>query len=222
MIRKFYIFKDLSIDIQEDDDTIFPTTLSYFADDDESMFEEINVELLDVNGSESVRSAPATNVDVNGSSAAAQLINLGVQRDTTSRIEEDGFSKSPFVDTMIPEDVVPEEGTGSAREMWLGREFPDREAFRRAIVKYAIYNNFTLKHERTNMMIVTASCKGVDYPWHMHASMVDSGPHFKVRKYNSAHCCSKSLMGTAHRQATAKLIAKFIEDKVQCNNNLRP
>ena len=124
-----------TIDIQEDDDTIFPTTLSYFEDDDESMFEEVNVELLDVNGSESVRSAPAANVDVNGSLATAQLINLGVQRDTTSRIEEDGFSKSPFVDTMIPEDVVPEQGTGSAREMWLGREFPDREAFKRGIAK---------------------------------------------------------------------------------------
>ena len=52
--------------------------------------------------------------------------------------------------------------------------------------------------------------------------MVDSGPHFRVRKYNSTHCCSKPLMGTAHRQATAKLIAEVIEDKVQCNNDLRP
>ena len=94
-----------------------------------------------------MRNAPATNVDVNGSSAAAQLINSGVQRDTHSRNEEDNFSKSPFVGIMIPEDIVPKEGTGSAKEMWLGREFPNREAFRRAIAKYAIYNNFTLKHE---------------------------------------------------------------------------
>ena len=154
----------LTIDIQEDDDTFFPTTLSYFVDDDESMFEEVNVELLDVNGSKSVRSAPTTNVDVNGSSAIAELINSGVQRDTTSRNEEDGFSKSPFVDTMIPEDVVPEEGTDSAREMWLGREFPDREAFRRVITKYTIYNNFTLKRERTNIKMVTTSCKELIVP----------------------------------------------------------
>ena len=73
-----------TIDIQEDDDTRFPTTLSYFADDDESMFEEINVELVDVNWSESVRSALATNVDVNGSLTIAQLINSGVKRYTTS------------------------------------------------------------------------------------------------------------------------------------------
>ena len=175
-----------------------------------------------MNGSESVRNAPTTKVDVNGSSATAQLINSGVQRDTTSINEEDGFSKSPFVDTMIPEDVVPEEGTSLAKEMWLGRAFPDREAFRRAIAKYAIYNNFTLKHERTNMKMVTSSYKGVDCPWRIHASMVDYGPHFRVRKYNSIHCCSKPLMGTAHRQATAKLIAEFIEDKVRCNNDLRP
>ena len=208
-------FKDFpTIDIQEDDDTRFPTTLFYFADDDESMFEKINVELFDVNGSESVRSAPATNVDVNRSLAATQLINSGIEKDTISRNEEDDFSKSPFVDTIIPKDVVPEEGAGSAREMWLSREFPDRDAFRRAIVKYAIYNNFTLKHERTNMQMVTVSCKGVSCPWRIHASMVDSGPHFRVRKYNSTHSCSKPLMGTAHWQATSKLIAEFIEDKV--------
>ena len=48
--------------------------------------------------------------------------------------------------------------------MWLGKEFPDYEAFKRAIAKYVIYNNFTLKHERTNMKMVIANCKGVDYP----------------------------------------------------------
>ena len=81
---------------------------------------------------------------------------------------------------MILEDVVPKEGTDSAREMWLGREFPNREAFRRPIAKYAIYNNFTLKHERTNMKMVTVSCKGVACPWRIHASMIDYGPHFRV------------------------------------------
>ncbi|XXG76983.1 hypothetical protein AAC387_Pa08g1230 [Persea americana] len=126
------------------------------------------------------------------------------------------------MDTMIPEDVMPEEGTSSAREMWLGREFPDLQDFRRAIAKYAIYNNFTLKHERTNMKMVMSSCKGVGCPWRIHASMVDSGPHFRVRKYSSTHCCSKPLMGTTQRQATAKLITEFIEEKVRCNNDLRP
>ena len=56
-----------TIDIQDDHDIKFPTIMFYFADDDQSMFEEINVE-LDINGSESVHSfigAPATNVDVN-------------------------------------------------------------------------------------------------------------------------------------------------------------
>ena len=72
------------------------------------------------------------------------------------------------------------------------------------------------------MKMVTASYEGVDCPWRIHAFVVDSGPHFRVRKYNSTHCCSKPLIGTAHRQASAKLIAEFIEDKVQCNNDLRP
>ena len=141
------------------------------------MFEEINVELLDVYVSESAHSfigAPATNVDVNGSSTAIQLIELGFQRDTISTYQQDNIPESPFVDTMVPDNVMPEKGTSSAKEMWLGREFPDCEAFRRALAKYVIYNKFTLKHKRTNIL-VTASYKRVDCPWRIHASLVDSG-----------------------------------------------
>ena len=72
------------------------------------------------------------------------------------------------------------------------------------------------------MKMVTVSCKGVDCPWRKYAFMVDSSPHFRVRKYNFKHCCFKPLMGTAHRQATAKLVAEFIEEKVRCNNDFRP
>ena len=108
--------------------------------------------------------APTTNVDVNGNSAAAQLIKSSVKKETTSRNEQDGFSKSPLMDTTVPDNVVPGEGTDSAREMWLGREFLDYETFRSAIAKYAIYNNFTLQHERTNTKMVTASYKGVNCP----------------------------------------------------------
>ena len=42
--------------IQEDRNINFPTSINDFEDDDESMFEEINIELLDVNESESIHS----------------------------------------------------------------------------------------------------------------------------------------------------------------------
>lgn len=85
-----------------------------------------------------------------------------------------------YVDTMVPELLIPEQGDNSTREMWLVREFLDHKAFRRGLTKYAIYINLTLKHERTDMKMVTVHCTCVNYPWHIHASMVDSGPHFEV------------------------------------------
>ncbi|RWR87935.1 hypothetical protein CKAN_01689900 [Cinnamomum micranthum f. kanehirae] len=127
-----------------------------------------------------------------------------------------------FQDTMVPDDSTSETRTNSAREMWIGRLFPDRENFRRALAKFAIYNNFTLKHLKTNMTKVTARCKEESCPWRIHASIVDSGPEFKVRTYNPIHCCSKLMMGITHPQASAKLIEEFIEDKVRFNNHLKP
>ena len=43
-----------------------------------------------------------------------------------------------IVDTMVPEAIIYEEGVDSAKEMWLGREFNDCEAFRRCIAKFTI------------------------------------------------------------------------------------
>lgn len=142
--------KDISlIDLYEVRDINFSSTMNDLAEDDQSMFKEINVELLDVDVSESVHSfivAPAIKVDLNGSSLAVQYIESGVHRDNRSTNQQDSIPESSFGDTMVPRDVAPEEGNNLAREKWLGGEFPNREAFRRVIAKYAIYNNFTMEH----------------------------------------------------------------------------
>ncbi|XXG79908.1 hypothetical protein AAC387_Pa09g0875 [Persea americana] len=127
-----------------------------------------------------------------------------------------------FVDTMVPEAVIAEEGNNSVREMWPGREFPDCEAFRKGIAKHAIYNNFTLKHLKANMKMVTASCKDDNCSWRIHGSIVDSGPQFKVRSTIRTILCSKPMMGTPNMQASTQLIAEFVEGKIRCNNDFRP
>ena len=116
----------------------------------------------------------------------------------------DATTKQDFttVDTMVPEAITSEEGADSAREMWLGREFNDCEASRICIAKFAIYSNFTLEHVRTNITQITAPRKDANFPWRIHASMVESGPHFKGRKYIAIHSCSKLMMGIAHPHAS--------------------
>ena len=60
-----------------------------------------------------------TNVDMNGSSTIVQLIEYsGVQIDTTSTNQQVNIPESPFVETMVLDNVVFEEGPGSTREMW--------------------------------------------------------------------------------------------------------
>lgn len=65
------------------------------------MYEEINVELLNVNVSESVHnfiSAPQSFVDMKGSGADVQLLEVGVKNGMTSMNQADNISKTPYVD----------------------------------------------------------------------------------------------------------------------------
>ena len=52
--------------------------------------------------------------------------------------------------------------------------------------------------------------------------MIESGPRYKVQKYNPVHKCSKPMMSTAHPQASSELITECILDKVHLNNNIKP
>ncbi|XXG62980.1 hypothetical protein AAC387_Pa05g1260 [Persea americana] len=63
-------------------------------------------------------------------------------------------------DAMVPEEYLIETYQNSAGEMWIGRKFSDRNTFRRTLAKFAIYNNFSPKHLKTNRTKVTAHCNG--------------------------------------------------------------
>lgn len=90
------------------------------------------------------------------------------------------------------------------------------------LANFAIYNNFTTEHLKTNKAKVTTHCKDRDCPWHIHASIIVNGPRFKVQIYNSANHCSKPTIGMSHRHASSELIANYILDKVRINNDLKP
>ena len=64
-----------------------------------------------------------------------------------------------FINNIVPEELNANVGNNSAREIWIGREFPDRDTFWKTLAKFAIYGNFTLKHLRTNLYKVIACCK---------------------------------------------------------------
>lgn len=105
--------------------------------------------------------------------------------------------------------------------MWLGHEFGGQKAFCKALRRFVIYNNFNFKHLKCYSYTVTAKCMNENCQWHIHASIVDSEPIFKIRTYNRTHKCLKAKMGMAHKSTTPELIAEHIIDKVEVNNEYK-
>lgn len=90
--------------------------------------------------------------------------------------------EQPFVrqEDCIEDTFLPDQGQtsddhseGSPCEMWKGRRFCDRESFRNTMKKFAMYNNFSLKHLKTSRMEVSARCGDQNCPWRIYASVVD-------------------------------------------------
>ena len=129
-----------------------------------------------------------------------------------------------FIDTMLALDDLfstpPRED--SSHEMWKGRVFNSRDAFKSTLAKFAMYKNFCLKPIRTNRFEATARCSNSTCPWRIHASIVEAGPQFQVRTYNPEHNCTEPLNGTNYPQATSCLIAEFIRQRLRVHQDYRP
>lgn len=64
--------------------------------------------------------------------------------------------------------------------------FLDHEVFRKILMRFAKYNSSNSKHLKTNNYTVNNClwCINDGCSWCIHTSIVDGGPHFKVRSYN--------------------------------------
>ena len=82
---------------------------------------------------------------------ASDKSNVAGANSVKNACPSSGHSGVNFVDNMVPEELNADVGNNLAREMWIGREFPDRDTFWKTLAKFAIYGNFTLKHMRTNL-----------------------------------------------------------------------
>ena len=129
-----------------------------------------------------------------------------------------------LVDTLVPDSLVmgDDQNINSMHEMWKGRKFSNRDSFREALAKAAMYDNFAMKRLRTSPTEVTARCSESNCPWRIHATLVNSGPEFQVRTYNGAHTCSKPMMGLGHGEATSRFIAMWIIDRLRIHESYTP
>ncbi|KAF8394742.1 hypothetical protein HHK36_020959 [Tetracentron sinense] len=102
------------------------------------------------------------------------------------------------------------------------QQFNSVHEFRDALGKYSITHGFVYKFKNNDSRRVSAKCKAEGCPWRIHASKLSTTPLFRIKKMNGTHTCGAGI-GTANRpQASKKLVASIIKEKLRDTPNYRP
>lgn len=110
---------------------------------------------------------------------------------------------------------------GDNDNLAVGQEFPDAQAFRKALVETAIAMKFELTFIRSDRARVTAKCAAIGCSWRIHASKLPDVEIFQVKTLKGLHSCIRPER-SSHRQANMKWILNCILDRVRENINYKP
>ncbi|ERN11029.1 uncharacterized protein LOC18439213 [Amborella trichopoda] len=130
-------------------------------------------------------------------------------------IENEGVSCSGELETpgLVLREAMP--------KMAIGKEFEDVRSFRRALISFAIAENFVIKYATNDLNRVTAKCQAEGCTWRIHASRISGFKKFRVKTMNPTHTCRGWLNG-AHPQAGSKWIADRIKQRLKDNPKYKP
>ncbi|KAK1311188.1 hypothetical protein QJS10_CPA08g00636 [Acorus calamus] len=90
--------------------------------------------------------------------------------------------------------------------MEVGSQFPNVNEFRNALRQHCILHEFGVKYIKNDKFRVTAKCQGVDYPWRIHASVIQDNVTFEVKTLMSDHSCT-SVNKVGNEMATSSWLA---------------
>uniref|UniRef100_A0A251T3W9 Putative transposase, MuDR, plant n=1 Tax=Helianthus annuus TaxID=4232 RepID=A0A251T3W9_HELAN len=91
--------------------------------------------------------------------------------------------------------------------------------FRRALSHYAIMNEFAYFTEKSEPTRVTARCSDLQCKWRIHASVMQDGISFEVKKLVEPHSCTRSNKG-ANKVATQGWVASVLRHKLKCDGDV--
>lgn len=91
--------------------------------------------------------------------------------------------------------------------------FKDKEELQMKIGMLALQKNFEYRVTRSSKDILVLKCVAKDCKWRLRAAKLKGSDFFQVRKYYPVHNCSLDISQRNHRQASSKLISKFIQSK---------
>ncbi|KAK9078304.1 hypothetical protein SSX86_002361 [Deinandra increscens subsp. villosa] len=108
-----------------------------------------------------------------------------------------------------------------SRTIKVNSTFENVIEFRRALVHYAITNEFAYFTEKSEPTRVTARCVDLGCKWRIHASIQQDGITFEVKTLVEPHSCTESKKG-ANKVASQGWIASVLKDKLKSDGDVSP
>ena len=84
---------------------------------------------------------------------------------------------------------------------------------------HAICQQKQFKTVKSTKSRFDAKCIDTNCGWHIHATRVEHSDFFQLRTYNGKHTCSSTQLNPNHRQATKRVLAKFVAEVYTKNPN---
>ncbi|KAL4556397.1 hypothetical protein LXL04_039048 [Taraxacum kok-saghyz] len=119
------------------------------------------------------------------------------------------------------DDVEVNSFTRNNQNMKVESKFENVTCFKRALNHYAIINEFDYFIQKSDPTRFTARCENLDCEWRIHASIMQDGVTFQVKKMVESHTCTRSNKG-GNKRATQGWIANVITNKLKSDGDVSP
>ncbi|KAL4573192.1 hypothetical protein LXL04_019990 [Taraxacum kok-saghyz] len=119
------------------------------------------------------------------------------------------------------DDVEVNSFTRNNQNMKVESKFENVTCFKRALNHYAIINEFDYFIQKSDPTRFTARCENLDCEWRIHASIMQDGVTFQVKKMVESHTCTRSNK-VGNKRATQGWIANVITNKLKSDGDVPP
>ncbi|KAJ8627982.1 hypothetical protein MRB53_021289 [Persea americana] len=103
----------------------------------------------------------------------------------------------------------------------IGLSFKDVNMLRMVLRQYAIRNSFNINYLKNDKTRLTAVCSDQTCNWRLHASVLQDGQTFEIRKLIDSHNCLNINQGENH-MASAAWLAEKIEARIKMDVTVTP
>ncbi|XP_021613274.1 uncharacterized protein LOC110615610 isoform X2 [Manihot esculenta] len=104
----------------------------------------------------------------------------------------------------------------------LHQQFNNVQEVREALRRFSIAHGFKCKFKHNDATRVSAKCKAEGCPWRIHVSKLSTTPFFRIKTLNETHTCGAGTGRINRPQASRKLVATIVKEKLRDTPNSKP